>query len=86
VLAFFVVAAITCIVEYGIVPSHGMYAYYMVDGLTPESGERLVWWSSHQGEIIMRLPLFAAFLILLTAGLRLLIRNMHGESRINEKF
>jgi hypothetical protein len=78
--AFWLVCALTCTVEYGIIPSHGMYLYYWVGELSEKTVYWLNWWALPKGQIVMRLPLFAMFLILLAAGIRLLVREFRVDS------
>ena len=83
VTAFGIVAAATCIVEYGVLPSHGMYVYFIIKQhqmhLPLEWAERMDWWASQNGEVVMRLPLFVMFLILLAVGTRRLVHDLHTD-------
>ncbi len=76
VLATFgVVSALTYLVEYALIPSHGMFLIQLVrEGAFMDPGGMLMRWShnfsTHVGATIIRLPLFAAYLMLLAFGIR----------------
>lgn len=89
VLAFGMVSALTCIVEYAIVPSHGMFLYYMikeagVTTLPPTLVRSINWFAMPLGEVVMRLPLFVTFLVLLATGIRLLVRTLANPAGAGE--
>ena len=82
VVGFMIVTVVTCLVEYAIFPSHGQYYFYMVNlqNVPQSTIDSLMWWISKPGQATIRLPLFFAFLILLTFGIRLLVRGSRAES------
>ena len=82
VITFIIVATVTCVVEYAIFPSHGQFFFYManLNNVSKQAYNRLLWWISQPGQLLIRLPLFLAFLVLLTAGIRLLVQNPHPET------
>jgi hypothetical protein len=64
-----VVAGLTYLIEYALFPSHGQFLVHLTQGSEP-----VVAWSrtlsSRTGQTLVRLPLFAAFVGLLVAGVR----------------
>ena len=91
VAVFGAVAALTFLVEYGILPSHGMYFVFLIRDLHPLSAgqaqvmvDLLNWCGTPTGQTLMRLPLFLAFLVLIGAGTRLLVRNLCAASLADE--
>ena len=75
---FAVVVALTYIVEYAVIPSHGKFlSYIFIDHnitVSPETLEKIKWMGTPAGQFAVRLPLFAAYLTLLLFGMAMLAR------------
>lgn len=85
VIAFLVVAAATCLVEYGIFKSHGQFLIWLMGengriSMTTTNYERYLWASSQSGQAVITVPLFVMFLVLLIMGIHLLVRSLRTET------
>lgn len=83
---FMVVTTLTCLVEYALFPSHGQFLFLMMNfqGVPQSTIDSLMWWISKPGQATIRLPLFFAFLTLLTFGIRLLVQGPRAETATPE--
>lgn len=77
------ISAVTNIVEYGLFRSLGWYLFEILKEnniqLSPEMDMRIGRWVSESGRIILRLPLFAAFLVLLGFGAKRLVQDLPNK-------
>jgi hypothetical protein len=76
------VSAGAYLVEYALFPSHGMYLFNMLARAHMMSQARSVldWgqkWSTRTGQTLVRLPLFAAYVVLLVSGASILFRSVN---------
>ena len=83
-----IIAAITYLVEYGILLSHGCYFFQILEHLkhrlSDQSAAHLRWWISQTGQIVQRLPLFLMLLTILAIGGRIVVRNLKsGREQTN---
>jgi len=83
---FFLVSAGTYLVEYAVFPSHGMYLFHMLARahMISQAQSVLDWsgkWSTQAGQTLVRLPLFAAYLVLLVSGTHILFRSVNQPQR-----
>jgi hypothetical protein len=79
---FLAIAAGTYIVEYAMFQSHG--AFWAKLHPTPEVLETSLRWSTKAGQTLIRLPLFSAWVALLAAVTRQIVRSLSRPSRAAE--
>lgn len=73
-VGFYLIAAVTYLVEYAIFPSHGAFLARLT-----ASEPFITWsrtWSTQTSQTLIRMPIFFAFLTLLAAGFTLLRRSL----------
>ena len=83
---FGLMSAGTYVVEYALFPSHGLYLFHMLARahMISQAQSVLEWsdkWSTQTGQTLIRLPLFAAYLILLASGTYILFRSVNQQQR-----
>jgi hypothetical protein len=89
---FGLVSAGTYLFEYALFPSHGMYLLHMLAHahmiVPPPAVSQAQWvldWSdkcfTQTGQTLVRLPLFAAYLVLLVSGAGILFRSVNQQQR-----
>lgn len=85
---FWLASAGTYLVEYALFPSHGMYLLNLLTHaqMMSQAQSVLAWsqkWSTPAGQTLVRLPLFAAYLVLLVSGAGSLFQSMNQQRRMD---